>query len=191
MLIEIPDPEVILGIVVAFLGGLFALYLIYKIKPLINRKSSPEFYGSERLEFYEKQLIDMKIRLDSLDISKESPKIIGLQEYRPEVPTSSHQDEIPVQTRSRPRSQARRTPQIDYHNTVDYVLGLITERPMTSRDIQIASQRSREHTARLMNKLYKEGVVERNTKTKPYSYSITDKGLARLGAKKNLPEVTA
>jgi len=42
-----------------------------------------------------------------------------------------------------------------------------------------------------MNKLYKEGVVERNTKTKPYSYSITDKGLARLGAKKNLPEVTA
>ena len=81
MLIEIPDPEVILGIVVAFLGGLFALYLIYKIKQLINRKANPEFYSSERLEFYEKQLIDMKIRLDSLDISKESPKMIGLQAF--------------------------------------------------------------------------------------------------------------
>jgi len=191
MLIEIPDPEVILGIVVAFLGGLFALYIIYKIKPLLNRKVSPEYSGLERLEFYEKQLIDMKIRLDSLDIGKESPKMTSLQEYRPDVPTYAHQDEIPVQTRGRPRSQARKTTPIDYHNTVDYVLGLITEKPMTSRDIQIASQRSREHTARLMNKLYKEGIVERNTKTKPYSYSITDRGLARLGAKKNLPEVMA
>ena len=191
MLIEIPDPEVILGIVLAFLGGLFALYLIYKIKPLINRKTNTEFSGLERLEFYERQLIDMKIRLDSLDIGKESQKTSSFQGYGQEVPPYPPQDEIPPQTRSRPRPQPRKTPQVDYHNTTEYVLGLITEKPMTSRDIQNASQRSREHTARLMNKLFKEGFVERNTKTKPYSYSITDKGLARLGAKKNLPEMAA
>ena len=189
MLIEIPDPEVILGIVVAFLGGLFALYVIYKIKPLINRKTSTEFSSLDRLEFYERQLIDMKIRLDSIDIGKESPKMSSLQEYRFEGPNIT-QDEIRHQTRSRASPQPRKTPQIDYHNTADFVLGLITEKPMTSRDIQSASQRSREHTARLMNKLYKEGFVERNTRTKPYSYSITDKGLARLGSKKSLPEVT-
>ena len=188
MLIEIPDPEVILSIVVAFLGGLFALYIVYKIKPLINRREKSDYSGLERLEFYERQLIDMKIRLDSLEIGNDAPKTPSFQEYRPETETPLPSETVPVQTR-RPRSQPRKTSQIEYHNTTDYVLGLITEKPMTSRDIQNASRRSREHTARLMNKLFKEGLVERNTNTKPYSYSITDKGLSRLGAKKKLPKV--
>ena len=32
MLIEIPDPEIILGIVISFFVGLFVLYVFYKIK---------------------------------------------------------------------------------------------------------------------------------------------------------------
>ena len=188
MLIEIPDPEVILSIVLSFFGGLFALYIIFKIKQLIGRREKSDYSGLERLEFYERQLIDMKIRLDSLEIGNDVPKTPSFQEYRPETETTIPSENIPVQTR-RPRTQSRKTSQIEYHNTTDYVLGLITEKPMTSRDIQNASHRSREHTARLMNKLFKEGLVERNTNTKPYSYSITDKGLARLGAKKKPQKV--
>jgi len=187
MLIEIPDPEVILGIVIAFLGGLFALYVFYKIKPVLNRKESTDYSHLERLSFYEKQLIDMKIRLDLLDIDNENPK--STYSY-----DNIHYDEAleeKPRQRKKPTLQAHKSPQPDYHNTIDYVLGLITDKPMTSRDIQTASQRSREHTSRLMNTLYKEGYVQRNTKTKPYSYSITDKGLGRFGAKKNLPEMAA
>jgi predicted transcriptional regulator len=190
MLIEIPDPEVILGVVFAFLGGLLALYIFYKIRPSLNKKESTDYSYLERLSFYEKQLIDMKIRLDSLDISNETRK--SSYSYN-----NIHDDENYMsieekpRLRKRPTMQANKSTQPDYHNMVDYVLGLITDKPMTSRDIQTASQRSREHTSRLMNKLYKEGYVQRNTKTKPYSYSITDKGLGRLGAKKNLPEMVA
>ena len=36
MLIEIPDPEVILGVILAFLVGLVGLYGFYKLKPLIK-----------------------------------------------------------------------------------------------------------------------------------------------------------
>jgi len=51
---------------------------------------------------------------------------------------------------------------------------------MTSRDIQITLKRSREHTSRLMKKLFEDGYVERNTETKPYTYSITKKGKTKV-----------
>ena len=69
MLIEIPDPEVILGVIVAFLIGLIGLYGYYKVRPFIkSRNEMGDVSQSERLEYYERQLIDMKIRLDALEI---------------------------------------------------------------------------------------------------------------------------
>ena len=38
MLVEIPDPEVILGVIVAFLVGLGGLYGYYKVKPFIKTR---------------------------------------------------------------------------------------------------------------------------------------------------------
>jgi len=58
MLIEIPDPEVILGVVLAFLVGLVGLYGYYKVRPFINsRNEVVDASQSERLEYYERQLI--------------------------------------------------------------------------------------------------------------------------------------
>ncbi len=191
MLVEIPDPEVILGIVAAFLIGLFVLYISYKIKSQLNRREKPDNSYLERFDFYERQLIDMKIRLDSLDIDAQGSKLPSsyeLKQFNEKLPIAEDEE---VQIESRPPTQSRKSRHNDNHNTTDYVLGLITNKTMTSRDIQNASQRSREHTARLMNKLFKDGFVERNTKTKPYSYSITDKGLARLNQSKNLLEAAA
>ena len=69
MLIEIPDPEVILGVILAFLIGLGGLYFFFKIRPFIKSSSDvTDPTQVERLEYYERQLIDMKIRLDSLEI---------------------------------------------------------------------------------------------------------------------------
>jgi len=69
MLVEIPDPEVILGIVVAFLVGVFVLYLFSKLKPYIKFKQGVNDPDTlDRLEYYERQLIDMKIRLDAMDL---------------------------------------------------------------------------------------------------------------------------
>jgi predicted transcriptional regulator len=51
---------------------------------------------------------------------------------------------------------------------------------MTSRDIQVTLKRSREHTSRLMKKLFENGLVQRNIETKPYTYSITEKGKLKI-----------
>ena len=67
------------------------------------------------------------------------------------------------------------------------MLHLITKKDMTSRDIQITLKKSREHTSRLMKKMFEDGYVQRNTESKPYTYSITEKGISKVEqAKANL-----
>ena len=66
------------------------------------------------------------------------------------------------------------------NSAADYVLHLITNKAMTSRDIQVTLGRSREHTSRLMKKLFEEGYVQRSENIKPYTYSITQQGKDKI-----------
>ena len=71
MLVEVPDPSILLGIILAFLGGLVTLYLYTKLRRVggMERFNPSSF---ERADFYEKQLIDMKIRMDAMELEGES-----------------------------------------------------------------------------------------------------------------------
>ena len=191
MLIEIPDPEIILGIIVAFFVGLFSLYIINKIKSSGNRQERYDTSSFDRLEYYERQLIDMKIRLDSMEIAGDRPGTSELRDYGPRIEQAPQQEYFSEPKPKRAASKPRQVPSPDNSNTVDFVLRLITDKSMTSRDIQNASQRSREHTSRLMKKLYQDGYVERNTNSKPFTYSITDKGRAKIGVLEHLQNVAA
>ncbi|MGQ0791099.1 MAG: winged helix DNA-binding protein [Nitrosopumilaceae archaeon] len=191
MLVEILDPEIILGVVAAFFVGLFVLYTIYKIKSSIKRQERFDASSYDRLEFYERQLIDMKIRLDSLEIDSEGVNLNEIKDFGRVVEKIPNYEEYSEPKPKRHTPKPRQAPIMDYNNTIDFVLGLITNKSMTSRDIQNASQRSREHTSRLMKKLYQEGYVERDVRTKPFTYSITDKGKAKLGVLEYLQNTAA
>ena len=199
MLVEIPDPAVILSVILAFIVGLGGLYGYYKIRPFIKSKSEMvDASQSERLEYYERQLIDMKIRLDALEIQgieqkTEDPnldlkqfleKLAKKEVQEEEVVISQEPEKIPEKPVSTPK-----IPNIEHTNPTNYVLHLITNKAMTSRDIQITLKKSREHTSRLMKKLFEEGLVQRNTETKPYTYSITEKGIAKVGEVEANPTV--
>lgn len=198
MMVEIPDPVTILGMVVAFLVGLGGLYGYYRIRPLTNAKGGTTDRVSqtaERLEYYERQLIDMKIRLDALEIQgvEQKPEDPNMDLKRFLERLASNQvvgEETVVKTDQRqevePQEVEKKTesaPKINdviYSNPTDYVLHLITNKSMTSRDIQVTLKKSREHTARLMKKLFEDGYVQRNTSSKPYTYSITERGKERV-----------
>ncbi len=190
MLVEIPEPEVILGVILAFLIGLGGLYLFFKIRPFIKSSSDvADPTQLERLEYYERQLIDMKIRLDSLEIQgiEENPvdpnlelkqfmqRLVENNESVKPIEVMNEPEIIPVKPVSTPK-----LPSIEHVNPTDYVLQLITNKAMTSRDIQVTLKRSREHTSRLMKKLFENGLVQRNTESKPYTYSITEKGKLKV-----------
>jgi len=190
MLVEIPDPEVILGVILAFLVGLVGLYLFYKARPFIKSRSEMgDVSQSERLEYYERQLIDMKIRLDAIEIQGVEQKSDGPnlelkqileklgnnESHEMQVEDVIHSKVVPEKPISTPSISSS-----DYSNPIDHVLHLITNKAMTSRNIQITLKRSREHTSRLMKKLFEDGYVERNTETKPYTYSISEKGKIKV-----------
>ena len=72
------------------------------------------------------------------------------------------------------------------HNTPDYILKLLSDKPRTSREIQNAIGRTREHTSRLMRKLYERNLVGRDSNSKPFKYTITDVGRRQLLSHNNI-----
>ena len=242
MLIEIPDPEMILSVGVAFGVGILGLFVWSKFRS-VSASKPDKSDDSERLEYYERQLIDMKIRLDAIDMehitfksnsqlnsNDQIPQIQaqnqGFQAQNPQAQTMNNytQPEIMQNPPQNPSFQAQnpqneiqnqqiqpqnpqvvpeqyqenhienhagRQPNLGFDTVVEKVLGLITTRSMTSRDIQMTLGRSREHTSRLMNRLYKDGLVDRNTNSKPFSYIITEKGREKIGLDQTVKPETA
>lgn len=190
MLVEIPEPEVILSVILAFIIGIVGLYAYFKVRPFVKTKNDVfDASQAERLEYYERQLIDMKIRLDAIEIQGIEQKVedsnLELKQFLEKLARNEVQERpievvakaevVPEKVDSTPIIQ-----NITPTNPINYVLHLITSKAMTSRDIQITLKKSREHTSRLMKKLFEEGYVQRNTESKPYTYSITEKGIAKV-----------
>ena len=193
MLVEIPDLNVIFGLVSAFIGGLFTLFVYSRLKA--DSASNNQIKAdSERLEFYERQLIDLKIKLDAIDLenlsfSQEIPQNIVKNEEKPvqvvEKQVQIMPEQVPVS------ATVEKTPNMSSGDIVEAVLRLITNKSRTSRDIQITLGKSREHISRTMKKMSDNGLVERNTNAKPYSYSITQNGLSKLSGSGSTPQTIA
>ena len=178
MIIDIPDAGIILVAVLAFLSGLVTLYLYNKTRSVgVSEKIAPT--NSERVDYYEKELIDMKIRLDAMELDGETFT-------KPNLPTKKVKSfdvpEVKEPEFVAPKPKApTRVPNMSFEDSVTFVLKKITEGPMTSRDIEVTFGKSREHVSRLMKKLFEDGFVGRDTSARPYRYTITDKGRERVG----------
>ncbi len=185
MLVEIPDVSIILFVILAFVGGVVTLYLSTKLRSSPN-PTIPGPASINRLEYYENQLIDMKIRLDAMELDTENSEMPNFDKVNEELakPQKRKREEGSMEIKSQGTS---RIPNMSFEDSIEHVLKLITKKPMTSRDIEVTfGGRSREHVSRLMKKLYDDGFVERNTTKRPYTYSITDSGKARIGSKENV-----
>ena len=185
MLVEIPDVSIILFVILAFVGGVVTLYLSTKLRSSPN-PTIPGPASINRLEYYENQLIDMKIRLDAMELDTENSEMPNFDKVNEELakPQKRKREVGSMEIKSQGTS---RIPNMSFEDSIEHVLKLITKKPMTSRDIEVTfGGRSREHVSRLMKKLYDDGFVERNTTKRPYTYSITDSGKARIGSKENV-----
>lgn len=179
MLVDI-DVGMILGVIASFVIGLACIIVYNKIKPRLSSQTNDLKILVERVQYYENLLIDMKIRLDSLELVKEFEEPIQAQIPKPKE--QKFEPEVPVEVKE--EKVKERAHNMNFGSATEYVLRLITEKPMTSRDIQVTIGRTREHTSRMMKKLFEEGLVERNMQTKPFTYKITEKGLTRIGVLK-------
>jgi predicted transcriptional regulator len=78
----------------------------------------------------------------------------------------------------------------DKHNATEhYILKLISKEPLTSNEIKNAIGRTREHTSRLMKKLYELKLVDRDITTKPFKYKLTEQGKKYIGEQVEKKEI--
>lgn len=194
MIVELPFVNitvdldyVILG-VLFYAAGLVTVMAARKLKGIARRDYHADDLVVEavvseytrRLRDYDRVIAEMRAKVD-------------IVEARSQVfaqPHTSVQPASQVQPHAQPVSEpvaVTQRPQVTeaegQNGTVDYILKLLAERPRTSREVQHAIGRTREHTARLMKKLHETGLVSRDVNAKPFRYNITEAGHAGLREK--------
>lgn len=177
MAIELTAMEVALSGALAFLAGLFGLLGYYKLRstPKESHETADSAY-LQRLEYYESQVVELKVRLDALRL--EGSELSGRTDA---LPADNGREVQGAGAGAEAREQAP-PKEAPFHpsDLTNHILHLITNKSMTARDIQSATGRTREHTSRQMKKLAEEGLVKRHSSTRPYTYSLTEQGRTRL-----------
>jgi hypothetical protein len=127
---------------------------------------------TRRLHDYDKVIAELRAKVDIIE-SRVQPH--GVASQHPSQPQPH------VAPMSEPVTVTQNTIiEKDVNSTTDYIFKLLAERPRSSREVQLAIGRTREHTARLMKKLHDLGLVSRDINTKPFRYNITNAGLEKL-----------
>jgi hypothetical protein len=159
---------------------------------------------THRLNYYDKVIAELRVKIDTLelrmmqrDISHSSSQTGDTNTTYYKQNITSHQDSQ-LEQRQRQRQQHNHVATVSnmanitqapetvlkdpdsYNGTMDFILKMLMERPRTSREIQHSVGRTREHTSRLMKKLYDSKLVLRDSNSKPFKYSITDAGRIQL-----------
>ncbi len=139
---------------------------------------------TRRLKDYDRVLAQLRARIDIVESRTESLTQPHAT-VTPSQPTRPHTQPVsePVALTQHPQvteSEAQ-------NGTTDYILKLLMESPRTSRGVQNAIGRTREHTARLMKKLHDGGLVSRDLNSRPFRYAITEAGQARLKERPQAP----
>lgn len=131
---------------------------------------------TRKLRDYNKAISELQARIDILEDRVQPQRTTSqqLSQIQPHMTPVSE----PVTITQHPRIEN------EVNSTTDYIFKLLAERPRSSREVQLAIGRTREHTARLMKKLHDLGLVSRDINTKPFRYNITEAGREMLKKKK-------
>ncbi len=86
--------------------------------------------------------------------------------------TSSNYSCLPILNVNSSQSKAKIGNGKGNNDIIKEIMRLLADGPKTSRDIERAIGKSREHTARLMKRLYDMGYVKRDESIRPYKYTL-------------------
>jgi len=129
---------------------------------------------TRRLRDYDRVLAELRADVDIMDV-RSLPQVVSQPSRQPQPHVSPVSEPIAITQQAVFEKEG--------NGTTDYILKLLSERPRSSREVQHAVGRTREHTARLMKKLHDSGLVNRDVNAKPFRYYITDGGRERLREK--------
>jgi len=187
--------------VIFFINGVFVSYFL-RLKFQNRHVTSPKVNYSEIIEVLEERkqlqidtiaqkINDMQIKLDLIEatvsqFSKVSHNNIKTDNNNiTERPNTTSQNTISrdivheINSNSSQPSVILNNNEVltNKHNSTNYyILKILLKEPLTSNEIKNAIGRTREHTARLMKKLFDLKLVDRDVTTKPFKYKLTNEG---------------
>ncbi len=135
---------------------------------------------TRRLRDYDKVIAELQAKVDIIDTKVKPHEVLSQEASQPQPHVALMSEHVTVTQHAAVGKEV--------NSTTDYILKLLVERPRSSREVQLAIGRTREHTARLMKKLHDLGLVSRDINTKPFRYNITDAGREML---KKRPEAAS
>lgn len=187
-LITLLTSDLVISGALAFLAGMACVMVYARAKiALADRRYRADeavveavvLEYTRRLRDYDRVIAELKSKVDIMEVRSQPPQVMTSQ-YQP----PSHQRQPHVAPPSEPVAVTQHAVvEKEGNGTTDYILKLLAEKPRTSREVQLAVGRTREHTARLMKKLHDSGLVSRDVNAKPFKYNITDAGRERLQEK--------
>lgn len=151
---EIGELVILIMITLAgYVVGLVATLFMLRINRERKRREEEERDYMKRLDSYERILSEIVTKLDAIES----------------------------------RINERKENHITYHDESHHITGkersievtilnLLKNGAKSSREIEASIGRTREHTARVMKRLFEEGYVTRDTKERPYRYTLTETG---------------
>lgn len=180
--------DLVISGVLAFLAGMVSVMVYAKAKSALAERryradeavvEAVVLEYTRRLRDYDKVIAELRSKVDIMELGSQQPQVVTSQYQQ-----VSHQPQPHVAPASEPVTVTQHaTVEKENNGTTDYILKLLVEKPRTSREVQLAIGRTREHTARLMKKLHDSGLVSRDVYAKPFGYNITDAGRERLKEK--------
>jgi hypothetical protein len=175
------DSDFVISGIFAFLLGMVSMTIYIRLKTIfgerqykVNREvvEAVVLEYTRRLSDYDKAIAQLRTKVDIMEIRVQPPQVVSQHPSQPQPHVAPVSEPVTITQHA--------TIEREVNGTTDYILKLLIERPRTSREVQLAIGRTREHTARLMKKLHDLGLVSRDITTKPFRYNITDAGQGML-----------
>jgi len=180
------DSDLVVSGVLAFLAGMASVMVYFRVRNVgVERRYRADetvieavvLEYTRRLRDYDNVIAELSAKVDIMEVRSETPRTVTSQ------PSHHAQPHVAPPSEPVPITQHANVENQEANGTTDYILKLLAERPLTSREVQRSVGRTREHTARLMKRLHDSGLVSRDVNSKPFRYNITDAGRERLREK--------
>ncbi|MEW6603249.1 MAG: hypothetical protein AB1351_01000 [Thermoproteota archaeon] len=181
--------DLVISGMLAFLAGMASVMVYSRAKSaLADRRYRADeavveavvLEYTRRLRDYDKVIADLRAKVDIMEVRSQPPQAMTSQFQQVSHPPQPHVAPVSEPVTITQHATAEKE---GNNGTTDYILKLLAEKPHTSREVQLAVGRTREHTARLLKKLHDSGLVSRDVNAKPFRYNITDAGRERLKEK--------
>jgi hypothetical protein len=173
--------DLVISGIFAFLVGMVSMTVYTRLKTIFEEgryKTNEAVIEAVVLEYtrrlhdYDKVIAELRAKVDIVESRIKPHEVVSQDPSQPQPHVALMSEPVTVTQHAAIEKEV--------NSTTDYIFKLLAERPRSSREVQLAIGRTREHTARLMKKLHGLGLVSRDINTKPFRYNITDAGRQML-----------